>query len=440
MFNYKNDKVMKRVLLFAVPLLGLCLLFNACKPQGNGAQTVTGITIKPAELIIGNYEEPVRLSYTFSPEGAKADLEWSSSNEDVATVSDRGVVTPLQLGEATITAKVKDSDVTGACKVKVVSIADKITFRECLLTYTTYDSVNTVVEETTSYGNLNVHVAQGRLQIFTDGFYFNGSGKLDGTQIGGYVYVQSPILLAFPEDNKDNEKFYTFCKENKIEGITFTLGSYYIDQTTYDSTTEWMHAQVGTAHEEKFFGYLNQWLELFNKDKKWTDENYEQFVYAQLYGFSGTDFVIKQYKVDDKGEGSYGGYPTWLWEYMPTALVTSGEIYITNQKGQADNSSKFMTTIDYMSLTMKYIDTDTMGIPGVYSKVENGQMVITSKNIEYGAERTYTIGTKPENMSPAANGINIFIEGIIPSEKELGLDLQQRQITLPKDADFRIRK
>ena len=437
MFNYKTDKGMKRVLLFAVPLLGISLLFNACKPETNGAQTVTGVTITPAELTIGDYEEPVRLSYTFTPEGAKAELEWTSSNEDVATVSDRGVVTPLQIGEATITAKVKDTDITGACKVNVVSITDKISFRECLLTFNDYDSVNTVVLESNTYGNIKVHIAQGRLQIFTDGFYFNESGSLDGTEIGGYIYIQSPIALGMPEDNKDNAQF---CQDFP-NGVTFSLGSYYVDKTTYDSTsTDWHHAQVGTANENVFFGYLNQWLDSYNTEGKFTQDNYTYFAYAQIYGFTGTDLVLKQYEVDDEGNGSYGGYPNWLWEYMPSAIVTSGEIYVSNQRGQSENSSKYMTTIDYMNLTVKYIDTDEYGVPGVYCSADsvNNKLVITSKNIEYGAEKTYTIGTKPENMAPAANGVNIFIEGIIPSAKELGLDNQQA--ISPKATNLTVKK
>ena len=56
------------------------------------------------------------------------DVEWSSTNASVATVSDKGVVTAVGPGNATIIAKTVDGGLTATCKVSVVTLAQEITF------------------------------------------------------------------------------------------------------------------------------------------------------------------------------------------------------------------------------------------------------------------------------------------------------------------------
>lgn len=48
------------------------------------------------------------LNPTVSPEGATYTLQWTSSAESIASVNEQGVVTARNVGEATITAKVKE--------------------------------------------------------------------------------------------------------------------------------------------------------------------------------------------------------------------------------------------------------------------------------------------------------------------------------------------
>lgn len=87
---------------------------------------VTNITLNTtsAELYVG---EIVQLSATVSPDNAtnKA-VVWTSSNTEVATVSDAGLVTAIALGNATITATAADgSDVTATCAIVVSPVYAK---------------------------------------------------------------------------------------------------------------------------------------------------------------------------------------------------------------------------------------------------------------------------------------------------------------------------
>lgn len=78
----------------------------------------TAITMRPGET--------VTLIATVSPEDATyKDVEWTSSDNEVATVSQDGVVTALKTGTATITAKTTDgSELSASCEVKVVLLGD----------------------------------------------------------------------------------------------------------------------------------------------------------------------------------------------------------------------------------------------------------------------------------------------------------------------------
>lgn len=79
---------------------------------------VTAVSINKSELTIeegNNY----LLSATVTPNDAtNKDIEWSSDNEEVATI-EKGQVTAVKEGTATITAKTKDGEYTATCKVTV---------------------------------------------------------------------------------------------------------------------------------------------------------------------------------------------------------------------------------------------------------------------------------------------------------------------------------
>lgn len=83
----------------------------------------------PAELSIAK-GETAQLEIEYGAEGnasaetlekaaAKLTLEWTSSNEEVATVDANGLVTAVEAGTADITVSVPDTELTSTCKVTV---------------------------------------------------------------------------------------------------------------------------------------------------------------------------------------------------------------------------------------------------------------------------------------------------------------------------------
>lgn len=77
---------------------------------------VTGIQLNKSETIIktGKNEQ---LTATILPEGATGSINWTSSNEDVITVSNKGKISAVSVGKATITAKI--GNFTATCLVNV---------------------------------------------------------------------------------------------------------------------------------------------------------------------------------------------------------------------------------------------------------------------------------------------------------------------------------
>lgn len=420
---------MKKVLFLAASVLGSALLFCSCNnpenPDNGGGTAVTAISVVPTSYTFTLGDEPLRLVYTLTPKDAKADLEWTSSNEEVATVDNNGSVTALNVGQANITVTVKGTDLKAVCSVTVSSLEDNLEFREAYVTITDYDSINTIAYHHGTFGDINVHKGKGRVQLFTKGLYFNASGKLDGSERGGWIYISTPIALAYADENKENAEF---TKQFPSGGVMFSLGEFAIDLEPADTLeVKWHHAHKGVVDNTVFMGYLNKWLTSFNEKGEFTEDNYTDFVYAGIKGITGTTLNLMEYGVNDKGEGEYSAYPNWLWKYTPNAIVTSGEIYIGSEEG----SSKYMNKIEYMNLNMRFVQTDENGIPGVFStQGEDGKIVIKSTGVELGEEKPYVYGEKPAN-APA--GFSIFVDHIPPfvgEESEETIALPATHLTI----------
>lgn len=81
---------------------------------------VTNVTLDKSELLI-SIGETDTLKVTISPADAtNKNIIWNSDNVNVATVDNNGVITPIAIGKATITATTENSNKQSACLVTVV--------------------------------------------------------------------------------------------------------------------------------------------------------------------------------------------------------------------------------------------------------------------------------------------------------------------------------
>ena len=114
-------KKFQRLLLsiLAIPLLGLA----SCGGGNGGGEgktdpvAATGIVLDKYELSL-LMEETAQITATVSPSNATYELEWTTSDAQVATV-ENGLVTAVGAGAADIVASVKGTTISDKCRVSV---------------------------------------------------------------------------------------------------------------------------------------------------------------------------------------------------------------------------------------------------------------------------------------------------------------------------------
>lgn len=92
---------------------------------------LTSLELDPKEISLAQNAQPISIKPVYLPANASnAQFKWVSSNENVATVSESGEVTPLSQGEAIITATALDgSELSATCSITVtVPIDDSFEF------------------------------------------------------------------------------------------------------------------------------------------------------------------------------------------------------------------------------------------------------------------------------------------------------------------------
>ena len=112
-----------KFVLLAFMTTMMAFSFTACSDDDDVEElTVTGVTVNPTslELKVGTTGS---LTATVAPSNAAVtSVTWSTSDENVATV-DKGVVTAVAEGAATITVKTDDGGFTATCSVTVTKDA-----------------------------------------------------------------------------------------------------------------------------------------------------------------------------------------------------------------------------------------------------------------------------------------------------------------------------
>lgn len=89
---------------------------------------VTGVSLAPGSLTLLTTDAPKQLQATVEPSYATIQqVNWTSSNPEVATVDQNGLVTPLKAGETTITVTTVDGGKTAS---SLVTVKDEVVKKE----------------------------------------------------------------------------------------------------------------------------------------------------------------------------------------------------------------------------------------------------------------------------------------------------------------------
>ena len=126
---------MKKLLALLVTAV-LAVSLVAC-----GSAKIDSMTLPESQIL--NKGDSIQLTPTFASEKEKSEdkiakaaeklaLEWASSNEEIATVDETGMVTAVGAGEADITAKIHDTEITASCTIIVEIKADGVNAPEAM--------------------------------------------------------------------------------------------------------------------------------------------------------------------------------------------------------------------------------------------------------------------------------------------------------------------
>lgn len=241
--------------------------------DGSGVSALCGVAVKSTEIeptsislskssaII--YEgESVTLTATILPEDAtKQTVTWVSDNASVATVSNSGVVTAINPGEANIVAttannlaavcniivKAQSSGTTtdwqGSYTVKSSHVVNNPTFNYIDNFSLTIEYVEGIPYITSMFGEDLTRYNNGGLKLYDNGDA-TASIDLSYYNILKCTGTQSPLytILLFDEDTDDWA--YDWTLTMNADG-TITLGEFYIAAFSWNEEREaWTDAQV----------------------------------------------------------------------------------------------------------------------------------------------------------------------------------------------------
>lgn len=126
---------MKKLLALLVTAV-LAVSLVAC-----GRVKIDGMTLPESQIL--NKGDSIQLTPAFASEKEKNEdkiakaaekltLEWSTSDETVATVDETGLVTAVGAGEADITVKISEGEITAVCAITVEIKADGVNAPEAM--------------------------------------------------------------------------------------------------------------------------------------------------------------------------------------------------------------------------------------------------------------------------------------------------------------------
>lgn len=140
--------------------------------------TAVSVDQKSLTLPVGGYEQ---LKYSFTPSHAKAEVDWSSSNPSVVSVSSNGSIRALKVGEASIMVKT-DNGYTATCDVKILPLPVQLSLPETL-TLSTVDSYQLDVHAYPSDSYLALEWTSSDESIVT----VSPDGEVTGKGVGNAV-------------------------------------------------------------------------------------------------------------------------------------------------------------------------------------------------------------------------------------------------------------
>ena len=212
---------------------------------------VTGVTISPTSATI-NMGETKTFTATISPSTASnKNVNWTSSNTNVATVDSTGKVTPKANGTATITAtSAENSSIKASATITVQTKVTGVTISPTSATiymgetkiFTATVSPSTATNKTVTWTSTNTSVAtvdsNGKVTPKA-----NGTTTIKVTTADGSKTASASVTVRTNATGVTLNKTSTIIEVGKTETLSATV----TPSTTSDKTITWSSANTSVA-------------------------------------------------------------------------------------------------------------------------------------------------------------------------------------------------
>lgn len=367
-------RTFETVLAFALSLI-MVLGLAACG-------TKTTISLNETALIMG-IGDSKRLVATVS-DGSM--VEWSTSDEEVATVSG-GVVRGVGAGEATITATA--NGVSAECDVTVENIYVELDKTELSLDYkdaenktaqltATVKKGGVVTDETVTWSSSDESVATVSNGLVTA--VGEGTVSVTAKRSGGNA-TASCIVTVVWANKPEGYKVVSYYEQNKVPVNTW---GYWYDPANYV-------AGILTADEA------------YSADSEASDEGvgmaYFAFTTTSRGEPEGSDLVASNYQIIFRAAGE-GGLLETNYRYTLTFELTSnvaGEIAVNNERvdtsGKEGEVHKFdiIEGKNEISVDFNHYDDGKIYSDGIYTNVASAIFLLPGKLGELGQQVQLTL-------------------------------------------------
>lgn len=193
------------------------------------AKTVaTGVTLDPTEIVGGKVGESRTISATVTPtnvfgnsSASCQDLIWKSTDESVATVDNKGVVTFVYGGDCEIICTTMDGGYTASCRVNVVTNYD---YLQLLVNQYTDQQLNPVNYYPDTWEDFTNAMNEAKSMLSKGGYSQKEvdamSSKLENAykSLKKYNYIQNVELYL---DGEQTAEFYQYDLSLLKEGISY---------------------------------------------------------------------------------------------------------------------------------------------------------------------------------------------------------------------------
>jgi hypothetical protein len=110
----------KNIYFYAITIFTVnTILFSACRER------VIDVTLNKEELILEQGTTELLIATVYTNDACDKTVSWKSSNPNIATVTDNGLVIATNIGDAIITVTTKEGKKSATCSIKVVDYREK---------------------------------------------------------------------------------------------------------------------------------------------------------------------------------------------------------------------------------------------------------------------------------------------------------------------------